>query len=88
MVHKENEMLSLGLDIGGTKIEAVVLSEDGQTIYQQRIPTPTSSYSEFLSTVTGLIQSIQQTLQQPMTIGIGLPGAISPDSQTIKTVIA
>lgn len=84
MVHKENEMLSLGLDIGGTKIEAVVLSEDGQTIYQQRIPTPTSSYSEFLSTVTGLIQSIQQTLQQPMTIGIGLPGAISPDSQTIK----
>lgn len=77
-------MLRLGLDIGGTKIEAVVLSESGEMLYQQRIATPTESYSEFLLTVTGFIKQIQTTLQQPITIGIGLPGAISPDSQTIK----
>ena len=45
MVHKEYEMLSLGLDIGGTKIEAVVLAEDGQTIYTTANTTPTNSYS-------------------------------------------
>lgn len=77
-------MLNLGLDIGGTKIEAVVLSKSGEILYQQRIPTPTESYSEFLSTVTDFIKEIQTILQQPMTIGIGLPGAISPDTQTIK----
>lgn len=77
-------MLRLGLDIGGTKIEAVVLSESGEMLYQQRIATPTESYPEFLLTVTGFIKQIQTTLQQPITIGIGLPGAISPDSQTIK----
>ena len=81
---KEVEVLRLGLDIGGTKIEAVVLSESGEMLYQQRIPTPTKSYVEFLSTVTGFITDIQSTLQQPITIGIGLPGAISPDTKTIK----
>ncbi len=40
--------MRIGLDIGGTKIELVVLSEQGELLHQQRTPTPTNDYRTFL----------------------------------------
>ncbi len=77
-------MLRLGLDIGGTKIEAQLLDEQGQCLLRQRIPTPNQHYADFLTGVTALITQYRVEFKQPFSIGIGLPGAISPDTGRIK----
>ena len=77
-------MLRLGLDIGGTKIEAQLLGEQGQCLLRQRIPTPNQHYADFLSGVTTLVTQYRLEFKQPFSVGIGLPGAISPDTGRIK----
>ncbi|XXD08426.1 ROK family protein [Klebsiella sp. R445] len=77
-------MLHLGLDIGGTKMEAVMLNADGECVYRQRRPTHKESYEAFMQQLLGLIDSVRQWSEQPFTIGIGLPGAIDPQSGLIK----
>ncbi|MGF1761288.1 ROK family protein [Photobacterium sagamiensis] len=77
-------MLRLGLDIGGTKIEANVIDENGECVFKHRIPTPTENYDEFILAVTSLVTQVRETVNAEFTIGIGLPGAISPDTDLIK----
>lgn len=77
-------MLRLGLDIGGTKIEAQLLNEQGECIRKQRIATPQQGYPVFLEQVSALIAQIRAESAEPFTIGIGVPGAISPDTGRIK----
>ena len=77
-------MLRLGLDIGGTKIEAQLLDGQGGSLLCKRIATPTTGYGDFLMAITDLVREIRQELDDPFTIGIGLPGAISPQTGRIK----
>jgi fructokinase len=77
-------MLRLGLDIGGTKIEAQLLNSQGVSLLCKRIATPTTGYGDFLAAITGLVNEIRQELDGTFTIGIGLPGAISPQTGRIK----
>lgn len=77
-------MLRLGLDIGGTKIEAQLLDTQGICLKKQRIPTPNLNYSTFLDGISALISHYRTEFNQPFSIGIGLPGAISPDTDRIK----
>lgn len=77
-------MLRLGLDIGGTKIEAQLLDGLGVSLLCKRIATPTTGYVDFLVAITDLVNEIRQELDGPFTIGIGLPGAIDPQTGRIK----
>ncbi|MGY3858155.1 ROK family protein [Aeromonas intestinalis] len=77
-------MLRLGLDIGGTKIEAQLLDGQGVSLLRKRIATPTSGYGEFLVTITQWVEGIRQELDRPFSIGIGLPGAMDPHTGRIK----
>ena len=77
-------MLRLGLDIGGTKIEAQLLDGLGVSLLCKRIATPTTGYVDFLVAITELVREIRQELDGPFTIGIGLPGAIDPQTGRIK----
>ncbi len=77
-------MLRLGLDIGGTKIEAQLLDTQGICLKKQRIPTPNQNYSSFLDSVSSLVSHYRTEFKQSFSIGIGLPGAISPDTGRIK----
>lgn len=77
-------MNRLGLDIGGTKIEAQLLNQEGECIHRQRIATPTQDYETFLDGVSELITSFRTVEDKPFSVGIGLPGAISPDTGKIK----
>jgi Transcriptional regulator/sugar kinase len=77
-------MLRLGLDIGGTKIEAQLLDDKGACLLRQRIPTPNQQYDTFLDAVTTLIHHYRTEFPSPFSVGIGLPGAISPDNGRIK----
>ncbi len=77
-------MNRLGLDIGGTKIEAQLLDAQGHCLRRERIATPNQSYDTFLEGVTGLITAFKMADTTPFTVGIGLPGAVSPDTGKIK----
>ena len=77
-------MLHLGLDIGGTKMEAVLLNAAGECVYRQRRPTHKESYQAFMQQLLGLIATVRDWSERPFTLGIGLPGAIDPQSGLIK----
>ncbi|MGO4742492.1 ROK family protein [Serratia quinivorans] len=77
-------MLHLGLDIGGTKIEAVLLDAEGRVHLRERRPTYKESYQGFLDNLLVMINDIRNAEKKEFTIGIGLPGAIDPKSGLIK----
>lgn len=77
-------MLRLGLDIGGTKIEAIVMDRQGEVIFRKRTPTPKTSYPDFIDAIVRLISDAKRYYPEGFSIGAGLPGAISPDTGAIK----
>jgi len=68
-----------GLDIGGTKIEIGVFTNELQLIESWRKPTPTKSYSEFVSTIVDLINEANLRYSTKGIIGIGMPGIIDKE---------
>ena len=76
MNHKKTQF-KLGIDLGGTKIEAVLLDKEGQTVFKQRVATPAEHYGDILSTIHELVQQAERFAGQPLKVGIGTPGAIS-----------
>lgn len=74
-------MNHIGIDLGGTKIEAILLDKDFQELNRKRIPTPRENYSEILESIKNLINEFRIT---ESTIGICTPGAISKTTNLIK----
>lgn len=77
-------MQHLGLDIGGTKMEAVLLSPQGDELWRQRYPTHKESYNAFMLQLEKLINEARDVNAGAFTVGIGLPGAIDPQTRLIK----
>ncbi len=77
----EIDIMRLGLDIGGTKIEAVILNDEGEVVYRERYATPTHSYHDFFQTVARIITGAQHRAGQPLSVGLGIPGAIDHEGQ-------
>jgi fructokinase len=73
-----NGPLRIGVDLGGTKIEAAALDHDGRLIARRRIPAPRHVYAATLAAVTGLVDQLEHALGARGCVGIGTPGAISP----------
>lgn len=71
--------LHLGLDIGGSKTAAVVLDNAGAEICRRRAATRTASYEAFLDGTCALIDALRREYGD-MSIGIALPGSVSPTS--------
>lgn len=76
--------MQIGIDLGGTKIEAVALSESGSELFRKRIDTPQGSYPDTLDTIVKLIHEIEATTNRVGTVGIGIPGILSPATGRIK----
>src|SRR6187397_531308 len=74
----------LGLDLGGTKIAAVVLDFNGQAVWQQRVPTPQHDYLATLDAVAALVEEAETIVGHRCRVGIGMPGAISPATGLVK----
>lgn len=70
-------MIRIGVDFGGTKIEAAALDADGNFIVRQRVPNP-GDYDAAIRTVGDLIAAVEREAGTKGTIGIGVPGSISP----------
>ncbi|MDH3633656.1 MAG: ROK family protein [Gammaproteobacteria bacterium] len=74
----------LGIDLGGTKIEVLVLDPNQRPVYRERVATPAHSYDEILATIADRVISARANVKQEMTIGIGIPGAISPATGLLR----
>jgi fructokinase len=78
--------MRIGVDLGGTKIEAVVLSHDGQELVRQRVSTPQDDYDQTISAISALVSQVSNEAncgaQTP--VGIGIPGAISGATGLVK----
>jgi len=77
-------MLYLGLDIGGTKMAAVVIDETGMERGRYRKETEKETYYSFLDCLEELVAAIKKDINEPFAIGIALPGSISPINGKIK----
>ncbi|RPJ70084.1 MAG: ROK family protein [Acidobacteria bacterium] len=80
----ERARFRIGIDLGGTKIEGVALGRDGSIPIRLRVPTPRDDYRGTLEAIANLVGRIEQGLGEAATVGIGMPGAISPASGLVK----
>ncbi len=76
-------MYKLGVDLGGTKIEAVLLNENFNVIKRKRIPTPQNDYQKILDSISSLVVEISESISD-YSLGICTPGAISKQTGLIK----
>ena len=77
-------MIRIGVDLGGTKIEAAALDRDGQILERRRAATP-HSYAGKLQTIAELIRAIEQGLgADGLPVGVGHPGSISPRTGLVR----
>jgi fructokinase len=70
----------LGVDLGGTKMESVVLDGDGRELTRRRQPTPHAGYDIALQALAQFILDTEAEVQAACTIGVGMPGTIVPRS--------
>jgi len=76
-------LYKLGVDLGGTKIEAVLLDENLNVMEKKRIPTPQNDYPQILNSISSLILDISENVPD-FSLGICTPGAISKKTGLIK----
>jgi len=76
--------LRMGIDVGGTKIEAAVLDRSGAILARRRIATPAENYEAAVDALVALVTAMEQEAGSPCTLGFGIPGAISPATGLVK----
>jgi fructokinase len=69
----------IGVDLGGTKIEALALDAGGREVFRKRVPTPQDHYESTVEAIAALVREAGEG-----TVGVGIPGAISPASGLVK----
>lgn len=77
-------MIRIGIDLGGTKIEAIALDAAGKACARRRLPTPRDDYPGTLRTVTEIVQGLETELDMRGTVGIAMPGTLSSASGLVK----
>lgn len=73
----------IGIDLGGTKIEGIVLDTDGTVRQRLRHPTPSDDYTATIETIRSIVDELEPA-SATWRVGIGTPGAISPATGLIK----
>jgi fructokinase len=73
----------VGVDLGGTKIEAIALADSGEIVARERVVTP-PSYDGCVDAIVGLVTAVERTSDERGTVGIGIPGAVTPSTGLVK----
>lgn len=76
--------LRIGIDVGGTKMEAVAMNDRGEIIARERIATPKSSYQDVLQALVNLVQRIEDIGDGSGSVGIGIPGSLHPETGRVR----
>jgi fructokinase len=69
--------IRIGVDVGGTKIEALALDTDGTELARHRVPTPVGDYEGTAAAVAGLAYRLEKETGRSATVGMGIPGSIT-----------
>jgi fructokinase len=76
--------MRIGVDVGGTKIEAAALDDGGRFLTRKRVATPRDDYHATLGAIVGLVREVENEQKATGTVGIGIPGVISQDTGLVK----
>ncbi|HUK61337.1 MAG TPA: ROK family protein [Stellaceae bacterium] len=76
--------MRIGIDLGGTKIEGAALDRVGQVVVRRRVPTPPDDYDATVRAVCDLARGIEAEVGEACSVGVGMPGAISPATGLVK----
>ena len=76
-------MYKIGVDLGGTKIEAILIDESLNVIDRKRVPTPSENYDNILTAISSLVSNISVNISD-YTLGVCTPGTISKQTGLIK----
>jgi fructokinase len=68
----------MGIDLGGTKTEVLVLDAGCRALYRERFATPASHYAGILAAIVAEFEHAQARFGDELTLGIGVPGSLSP----------
>lgn len=75
--------MRIGIDLGGTKIEGIAL-ERGIEVARLRVDTPRDDYDATLSAIAALVTGLETRAGTRGTVGVGIPGTLSPDTGLVK----
>ena len=81
--------MKIGIDLGGTKIEGIALSDGGEELFRYRVATPQGDYQGTLQSIVELINKIEATVNEDVvngkgSIGICTPGTLSPSTGLMR----
>lgn len=76
--------MRIGVDVGGTKIEAAKLDDDGQIVVRKRAATPRHNYEAAVRAISDLVLQLEGGNDAKCTVGFGIPGTISPATGRVK----
>jgi fructokinase len=75
----------IGVDLGGTKIEALAVDRDGSVLGRRRVPTPRDDYPATLASIAGLVRGLEAEIGRgEARVGVGMPGTLSPATGLVK----
>jgi fructokinase len=72
------------VDLGGTKIEAIALDSSGRALARRRVATPRDDYEGTVRAIADLVRALEAELGETGSVGLGMPGAMSPASGLVK----
>ena len=77
--------MRIGVDVGGTKIEAIALDREGRELARRRVATPARDYAKTIDAVRALVVGLERELGAGRArVGVGMPGAISSLTGLVK----
>ena len=76
--------MRFGLDLGGTKTEAIVMHPDGSIVWRERVPTPSDDYRAIVKTIADLVGAAEAATDSTLSVGIGMPGSLSPKTGLVR----
>ena len=74
----------IGIDLGGTKIEALAMDRAGRELFRQRVPTPVGDYAGTVRAVAALAQAAAAAAGDSASVGVGIPGSVSAATNLVK----
>jgi fructokinase len=80
----ETPRVRIGVDLGGTKTEAIAIGGDGRTLVRRRVASPRDDYAATVETIVDLVRSVEREAGARGSVGVGVPGAISPAAGVLK----
>ncbi len=76
--------MRIGVDLGGTKIEAIAIAPDGAVLVRRRIATPRDDYAATVDAAASLVEAIEREVGERGTVGVGIPGTLSRATGLVK----